>query len=1352
MGWDPPELPFGYSVYGYRLRWKGPGQSYSDTERWAATSGLSYRVEGLDNGVRYFVQVAAGIVGEGFSSWSEVSGVPRTEPGAPRSVRADPGDEMLTVRWQAPVDDGGSAVTGYRVQWLIGGGLAGEETASGLSHEIDGLANEVEYGVRVAAVNEAGVGAWSEEAAGTPVGPPGPPRGLGVERGDRSAVLEWLEPGDDGGSDITGYRVQWRTGGQSFSTSSRQRLVAADERGHEIAGLANGTEYFVRVLAVNGLGDGDTPVEVPVTPATTPGPPGGVRAVRGDRSITVSWRAPGDDGGSDVTGYVVEWSDDDFARTTGRWPVAADVAEYVIEGLVNGTEYSLRVLAVNDVGEGGAATAAPVTPATSPGAPVDVGAARGDGFVTVSWGAPDDGGSDVAGYTVQWRADDDQFVDTDPTVPVSGTALSRQVGGLTNGTEYFARVRATNDVDAGPWSSPASATPARVAAPPRSVGVEAVSMSVTVTWSLPSDDGGSAIAGYKVQWRAESDGHSPAREAVKGQNDRSHQIGGLVNGTKHYVRVLAVNNVGDGAASAEVSATPATIPQAPGSVDAERGDRLLEVSWEPPDDGGSAITQYRVQWSTDDQFDSSDPSATASGTAVGRRIASLTNGTEYWVRVRATNDVDDGPWSSAVSEVPATAPGAPGSVSVERGDRSIMVGWAPPGYDGGLDVTGYIVEWSDDQFDQDLDALPLGAAAVEHLIEGLANGTRYWARVRAVSDAGEGAVSSPQSAVPATVPGPPAMVELEVLDRALDVSWQAPDDGGSAITQYRVQWSTDDQFDSTDPTATANGTAVSRRIGSLTNGTRYWVRVLAHNSVDDGPWSSAVSAVPATPPSVPRSVTAEPGDRSLDVSWMAPADDGDSAVTGYLVQWRADGEAFATDRQATVTGTAHPISGLVNGTEHWVQVQAVNGAGTGPAAGASGVPRTVPGALDAPVIHSNAGTLLVSWEPPDDDGGSDVTGYRVQWKGPGQSYNETDRLATPTSPSHQITGLDNGTQYTVRIAAVNDAGTGPAVEETAVVADPPGAPTSTVVRVRNRSLYVTWSSPDTIGGSAITEYRVLWKGPNDLFDDSFCSDRRFIVSANSSNAVAGPLTNGTSYDVRVVAVNDSGPGEPSDSSGIPAAIPGGPHAVGAFAVDGGLLAEWEAPWDAGSPITQYEVQWRGPGQQYSADRQAVVTDMLNLSHEITGLTNGAQYDLRVNATNANGTGRNSSASGRPADAPGRPTAMMVTPRKPDDEDFRGGGRIPFTFTITWEPPADIGGSEITGYQVNWRRSWSETYNEGFVLTDLTDLSFEIVRWCHGSNGCTGRLYYFRVSAINADGTGPAARGVGAVVHWERDSE
>ena len=1347
--WAPPDIEV--EVVGYRLRWRGPGQRYSDTERWVATRDLSYEIGGLVNGTNYSVQVAAGFSGEGFGRWAEGSGVPRTVAGAPRSVGVVSGDAALAVSWVAPDDTGGARIVRYWVQWTVEGVQAGgEEAVAVRAYRIGGLSNGVSYGVRVAAVNGAGLGAWSEVVVGEPLGPPGAPGTPTVGRFDRSAVVEWSPPVADGGSGISGYKVQWRTDRQRFGSSSRQREVGDRASRYEIDGLVNGRQYWVRVLAVNPSGDGAGSEEVRVVPATTPRAPARPSAERGDQEVGVSWREPVDDGGSDVAGYVVQWSDDGFDESVGEKRVGVGVREYLIGGLVNGTPYSLRVSAVNEVGDGEASPVVSATPATTPDAPA-VSADRGNMAMTASWVAPDEGGSGIESYKVQWSTDD-EFDDTDPSAAVGGGVLSRRVGGLVNGTEYWVRVRAVNGVGGGPWSLSASAVPAPAASRPRSVRAVAAPGSVTVSWREPTNDGGASITGYRVQWRAGSEEYGPTRERRVAPGDRSHEIVGLVNGTEYYVRVRAVAAPDDAAAaaeaaevSAEVSATPATTPDAP-AVSADRGNMAMTASWVEPDAGGSDITGYRVQWSTDDQFEASDPQAAVGGAVLSRRIGGLVNGAEYWVRVRAVNGVGEGSWSSPASAVPATVSSGLRGVVFERGHESVRVAWRPPAVDGGSDVTGHAVQWTDAGFGQSSEERIVGAGASQYLIDGLVNGRRYWVRVRAVNGVGGGPWSLSGPVTPATVPGAPGDVMLDVHTMSLGVSWVAPGDGGSDIESYKVQWSTDDQFEASDPSAAVGGAVLSRRVGGLVNGTEHWVRVRAVNGVGGGSWSSPVSAFPAAPPSAPQNLGAASGDGAVTVSWEAPADDGGSPIIGYLVQWEGelrrrpggdwrlppgyDGTGLTGDATVDDDVLSHRIAGLTNGLSYLVRVQALNAGVAGRRSQIEGQPHTVPGPPTHLVVYTRPGTLLLSWEAPDDDGGADVASYLVQWKGPGEEYSETERQAEVTSPRHQITGLTSGAEYTVSVRAVNAAAAGGVVTASKIVSAQPGAPGSAGVTVRNATLEVSWAPPGTVGSSPVTEYWVLW-GRYGSYDSSRCSIRRITVSADGPlRGAIGPLVNALTYGIRIVAVNNAGPGPPLELTGTPMNVPGRPEGLAAFSVDGGLLVGWDQPWDGGWPITGYRVQWKGPGQDYSeTERRAEVTSSTR-RYRISGLTNGTRYTVRVAAVNTNGES-GISVPGSPADAPGPPGAPTARTLGRNNHTYR--------IRLAWDAPAAVGGSPITGYWVQWRRPWTPQYNAGAIV-DAPNLTFEFGEFCHPllSGFCVGREYLFRISAINSDGIGPPA--------------
>ena len=133
---------------------------------------------------------------------------------------------------------------------------------------------------------------------------PGKVTGLSVTEGDEELVLSWTAV-----SGATGYKVQWKSGTETFAdaaTDGRQHVVSGGATTTStIAGLTNGTQYATRVIATNSAGDGDASDErtgTPRAPVTTPGKVTGLSVTEGDEELVLSWTAV-----SGATGYKVQW-------------------------------------------------------------------------------------------------------------------------------------------------------------------------------------------------------------------------------------------------------------------------------------------------------------------------------------------------------------------------------------------------------------------------------------------------------------------------------------------------------------------------------------------------------------------------------------------------------------------------------------------------------------------------------------------------------------------------------------------------------------------------------------------------------------------------------------------------------------------------------------------------------------------------------------------------------------------------------------------------------------------------------------------------------------------------------------
>ena len=212
--------------------------------------------------------------------------------------------------------------------------------------------------------------------------------------------------------------------------------------------------------------------------------------------MSLSWRAPGSDGGAQITSYNVY--EGTSSRITGKPVASAKGTGVTIKNLTNGTTYFFKVTAVNKAGEGSASGAASATPAaaiTNPGPPNGLTASPGNGQVTLSWAAPaSNGGASISGYEI--------YRGTRPggesSGPVNGTlvqATSYTLTGLTNGTTYYFTVAAVNKANRhGGTSGEASATPVSATAPASSASPASSSSGTGAAGAPGAPTGASAGA------------------------------------------------------------------------------------------------------------------------------------------------------------------------------------------------------------------------------------------------------------------------------------------------------------------------------------------------------------------------------------------------------------------------------------------------------------------------------------------------------------------------------------------------------------------------------------------------------------------------------------------------------------------------------------------------------------------------------------------------------------------------------------------------------------------------------------------------------------------------------------------
>ena len=518
--------------------------------------------------------------------------------------------------------------------------------------------------------------------------------------------------------------------------------------------------------------------------------------------------------------------------------------------------------------------------------------------------------------------------------------------------------------------------------------------------------------------------------------DAVEDLPGNGNIAQSAVTVL-VNLQATPLAPTNLSATPApdTTPQL-----------AVDLSWTAPtSDGGSAITshQYRYfrtdltliaesfgSWITIDDSAAGEANAT-SFTVTG--LSAVNNaGTTFTFEVRAINDNGNGTDSSQESadiHVPDPAP----SLTWVPGNGQVELTWVTPDNNGSAILRYRYSVFNDDTnsfVNQDTNMPNSDADTTSFTVTGLTNGVSYQVGIQAVNSVGPGTYKTETGVVPATHPTAPRNLRAQAGDTQITLRWTAPiSNGGVDISGYEYRQKTGTApYGSWTDISGADDTTTEHTVTGLTNGTTYRFKVRAKNPIGgEGPESNEVTAVPRTVPTAPQSLSATAGNGSVRLDWTAPSSDGGLPINRYQYRYKAGSGSFtgwANVPGSNINTTSYTVTGLTNGTLHTLEVRAATASTVGVAASATATPMAVAPGKPSVTVQSRDEALYVSWTL-EDDGGSNITEYQVQWRSGSQSFDSTRQQAGLTATNTRIENLINGTEYDVRVRAMNSINWGP---------------------------------------------------------------------------------------------------------------------------------------------------------------------------------------------------------------------------------------------------------------------------------------------------------------------------------------
>ena len=557
LSWTAPESNGGSAITEYQVEQSAAGVSSWDLV--AKTSSTVLQVTNLEPQSGYRFRVLA-INGLGQSPYSNELSVSTTigSLSNPRNLEiSQVSSSSLILSWLAPTSTGGQAITNYLVEYSGDSGVTWAEYTKPVSTEtflaLSQLTPAKTYSFRVVAITSSATSSPSTAVSATTLAAaPSSPRNLAFSAVTKSSLtLSWQAPLNTNGSAITNYQVEISpNNGSSWSMLDKP---ISTSNGMNVTGLTAGTTYQFKVYALNSVGRGEASEAKSITTAqvSIPSAPASVTFSNNRAtSFSITWSAVSSP--VKVRNYIVE-----ISRDGNTWNAApkrtSTVTSLSIGNLLPGTNYKLRVAAVNAEGQSPFTQAAITTLATVPSASAKPTASEiTSSSIKLSWLAPTSGGSEITNYLVEISGGGSSW--TEVSKPIS-TDTALNITGLKPATKYMFRLKAVNSVGVSKVSSSASFTTfATAPAIPTNLLVKSqTASSLTLTWTAPSN-GGTRIIDYRVEYSLDQ-GESWLIVAKNAASSASATLRGLNSKTSYLFRVTAKNSVGFGGVSQNITVT-----------------------------------------------------------------------------------------------------------------------------------------------------------------------------------------------------------------------------------------------------------------------------------------------------------------------------------------------------------------------------------------------------------------------------------------------------------------------------------------------------------------------------------------------------------------------------------------------------------------------------------------------------------------------------------------------------------------------------------------------------------------------------------------------------------------------------
>ncbi len=772
-------------------------------------------------------------------------------------------------------------------------------------------------------------------------------------------------------------------------------------------------------------------------------------------------------------------------------------------------------------------------------------------------------------------------------------------------------------------SSAACPTDVAYSRPPTPTGVAAApgSLQATVSWNAAT-----GATGYNVKRSATSGSGYTTLGSTPTAAASPYLDVGLTSGATYFYVVSSVNTVAtcESANSTVVSAIPTgptcTPPPAP-TVTAIASNGQVTLSWT----ASTGATSYAIARS----ITSGTGYATIQVASVGTTFSDLNvvNGTTYYYVISASNGTCSSGNSVEVSAAPTcTPPAAPTGIVATPNNGAVALAWTAP--------TGAVSYRVLRSTTSGSGYLLVGNSSTPAFTDTtVANGTTYYYVITASNGSCNSVNSIEVPAAPLCVPpSVPTNVTATPDNKQVVLAWTAST-GGAAL--YRVSRGTA----AAGPfTSIATPAGIGYTDVGVTNGTTYYYVVSASNGSCSSADTVAIPATPVcTPPPVPGTLVATPGDTQVALTWVAST----PAPTSYSVG-RSTVSGGPYTSVATPTVTAYTDIDLTDGTTYYFVVSASNGTcSSANSAEKSATPAFICPQAAPTGLVATAGNqqVLLTWTAA-----AGATSYGIaRSTTSGTGYVSVGAVTAPTTAFvDSDAALVNGTTYYYVVSAGSTCTSVNSSEASAKPVCTPPPPPAGVVATNNDAngrITVTWNT--SAGATAYTVSR------NTAATGTFTPISTNQTAATFTEPVA--LTPGNTYFYTVSASNASGTCASDNStpaaSAMSCTIPMAPIGLAATI---GTSGQVSLTWTASTGATAYNIlRSTSSGGTYTSAGTSPTASFVD-----TGRTNDTTYFYEVAAQ----TGTDGNCS-----SPNSSPPLAATPRACQ---VFGSGVGQYTFNTT----------------------------------------------------------------------------------------